>query len=93
MDQVEQNSKEAQLAQPVALNNNQMQLKSYLERHDAAQSACFLSDCGDKCPSGTNTVIEMSGSQSMVGMSLDGCPEFQYRNLCCADGTMVGNCQ
>lgn len=92
MDQVDQ-KKDSEIAQPVTLNDDQRRVKEYLDRNDEAQSACFLSECGEKCPSGTNQVTDMSGSENMVGTSLDKCDIFPGRSLCCADGTMLGTCQ
>ncbi|KAJ5098775.1 hypothetical protein N7532_005776 [Penicillium argentinense] len=92
MDQVDQ-EKDSEIAQPVTLNNDQRRVQEYLDRNYAAQSACFMSECGEKCPSGTNAIIEMSGSQSQVGTSLNECGKSPGRILCCSDGTTLGTCQ
>lgn len=57
-----------------------------------AKLTCRTTDCGEKCPKGTNEVAETNGQPGQLSTSAR-CSKGKYRSVCCDDGTTMGKCQ
>lgn len=92
MDQVDQKLDNGLGIANGVTNAQQSDARQMAVDQQASNVACYTSDCGDTCKTGTFEVTEMSGQPGQLSTA-DRCAKGKYRSLCCTDGTTLGKCQ
>ena len=90
MDQVDQTAPNA-VTSGSGVSSSQQSDAQQKSQDLAAGVSCRTTDCNQKCPKGTNQVAQVGGQPGQLSTA-DQCPNNQYRNVCCDDGTFMGIC-
>jgi chitinase len=91
MDQADQSASNG-LSPDGDVTSDQQNDAQQMSDDQQAKISCRVTDCGDKCPSGTNEVAQTNGQPGQLSTS-DRCTKGKYRSVCCDDGTKMGTCK